>query len=164
MAIPIFHSLFFPLYESIKTKIIEKGHSHETAYLVGTMTAGSICNIITNPIWVVRTRLMAQYLHHESNHYKSTAPFAIIRQMYKEVPFLLIQEGLHSLFKGLVPSLFSVFNAMVYFSCYENLKVLFGPDLTVATIFFSSTLSKGTSMFSQLWRLLWPTLSWWCGQ
>lgn len=92
VAVPIFHSLFFLLYESLKTKIIDEGYSHETAYLSGTMIAGSLCNIVTNPIWVVRTRLMAQYLHHESNHYKTTAPFSIIRQMYQEVLFLLVRK------------------------------------------------------------------------
>lgn len=92
VGIPIFHSLFFPLYESVKTKIAEKGYSKETSYLGGTMAAGSICNIATNPIWVVRTRLMAQYLHHESNHYKTTAPFAIIRQMYREVPLPRVRK------------------------------------------------------------------------
>lgn len=52
---------------------------------MATVTAGVVCNIITNPIWVVRTRLMVQYLHHKDNHYKRTAPFHVMREMVAQV-------------------------------------------------------------------------------
>lgn len=62
-AIPIFHSLFFPTYETIKQKCREWDLSREASYFVSSIAAGSFCNFITNPIWVVRTRIMVQYLH-----------------------------------------------------------------------------------------------------
>jgi hypothetical protein len=31
-------------------------------YLTSAIIAGSFCNIVTNPIWVIRTRIMAQGL------------------------------------------------------------------------------------------------------
>lgn len=85
VAVPIFHSIFFPIYEYLKEKALANDFSLFQASLVSTASAGTICNIITNPIWVVRTRLMAQYLHHETNHYKSTAPFAVMQEIYKAV-------------------------------------------------------------------------------
>jgi len=71
IAIPIFHSLFFPIFEAIKRWGHNRGDSDVGARFKATVAAGVICNTITNPIWVVRTRLMVQYLHHESNQYKN---------------------------------------------------------------------------------------------
>jgi hypothetical protein len=58
------------------------------------MAAGGFCNIITNPIWVVRTRLMAQYLHHKDYHYDTTSPFSVIREIYQKVAVYLSRRGL----------------------------------------------------------------------
>jgi solute carrier family 25 (mitochondrial folate transporter), member 32 len=63
VAVPIFHSLFFPIYEYVKHKAFERGCSPFYTYMLSPAVAGIICNVITNPIWVIRTRLMAQYLH-----------------------------------------------------------------------------------------------------
>lgn len=54
-----------------------------------------------------------------------------------------IQEGLHSLYKGLIPSLLSVGGAMAYFNIYENMKLWLKSN-TVWHIFLASTFSKGT--------------------
>jgi len=55
------------------------------ASMAATTVAGSVCNVITNPIWIARTRLMTQYLHHEDHHYKTEAPFTVVKEMYKKV-------------------------------------------------------------------------------
>lgn len=54
---------------------------------MSTAMAGSICNIVTNPIWVIRTRVMVQYLHPEDRQYHTPKPMKIMRQMIKEVDF-----------------------------------------------------------------------------
>lgn len=118
VAVPIFHSLFFTLYETIKAKALDNKYSLSSASMISTSISGIICNFITNPIWVVRTRLMAQFLHHEKNHYASDAPFDVIREMYKKVMYWEIKEGFQSLFKGLGPSLLSVIGAIAYFNIY----------------------------------------------
>ena len=61
------------------------GYNDVKARLAATVFAGVFCNIITNPIWVVRTRLMVQYLHHENTHYKRTAPFHVMKEMVEKV-------------------------------------------------------------------------------
>lgn len=70
-AIPIFHSLFFPIYEGMKEWCRSKNFPKWKEYLASTIVAGGFCNIVTNPIWVVRTRIMVQFLHPESRHYSS---------------------------------------------------------------------------------------------
>lgn len=79
MAVPVFHSIFFPLYEWVKEWALDRQYSLFQSCLISTFAAGTVCNTLTNPIWVVRTRLMAQYLHHESKHYRSNSPLAVIR-------------------------------------------------------------------------------------
>jgi solute carrier family 25 (mitochondrial folate transporter), member 32 len=69
----------------VKEVALDRDFSLFQASIAATTVAGTICNIITNPIWVVRTRLMTQYLHHEDNHYKTDAPFKVIREMYDKV-------------------------------------------------------------------------------
>jgi solute carrier family 25 folate transporter 32 len=85
IAIPLFHSLFFPIYEHTKKQMAASGHRKETACLAATITAGGICNFVTNPIWIVRTRLMAQYLHPKTNQYATASPLGVMREMYEKV-------------------------------------------------------------------------------
>lgn len=56
----------------------------------------------------------------------------------------MMKEGVRSLFKGMVASVFSVANAVVYFQCYEKLKAWpkQTDNLSVLNIFVSSTISK----------------------
>lgn len=83
IAIPLFNSLFFPIYEAAKTFYAQKGYSKYSEYLLSTVTAGTICNIITNPIWVIRTRIMVQFLHPEERQYLTTSPTKILFQIIK---------------------------------------------------------------------------------
>ena len=60
---PFFHTLYFPLYEAIKDFCKMKYGWHDNdfkLYSVSASIAGITCNIITNPFWVVRTRMQAE--------------------------------------------------------------------------------------------------------
>ena len=63
LTVIIFQSLFFPIFEAIKRWGHKRWQSDTQVILCATVGAGVSCNILTNPIWVVRTRLMVQYLH-----------------------------------------------------------------------------------------------------
>ena len=44
VCVPLFHSLYFPLYETLK---------HRTqSFALAAAVSGAVCNIITNPFWV----------------------------------------------------------------------------------------------------------------
>nr|CAI6725531.1 BAF_HP1_G0046930.mRNA.1.CDS.1 [Saccharomyces cerevisiae] len=60
------------------------------------ITAGAASTTLTNPIWVVKTRLMLQSNLGELPHYKGT--FDAFRKIF-------YQEGFKALYAGLVPSL-----------------------------------------------------------
>ena len=82
-AIPIFHSLFFPIYETAKEQCIKRGYPRWKEYIVSTIIAGGLVNFFTNPIWIVRTRIMVQALHHKDYHYNSDSIIKIAMQMVK---------------------------------------------------------------------------------
>lgn len=92
-------------------------------HLFSAMTAGSCSTIATNPIWVIKTRLMSQTRPTEGGksytpwHYTSTIDAA--RKMYS-------QEGLRSFYSGLGPALLGLTHVAVQFPLYEYFKKAFG--------------------------------------
>ncbi|KAL4723725.1 hypothetical protein ACLX1H_009369 [Fusarium chlamydosporum] len=117
--------------------------STENSHLVNfwsSIIAGASSTIVTNPIWVIKTRLMSQSNirhntqdHHSAYypkatgtptarptlhdwHYKSTLDAA--RKMYTS-------EGLISFYSGLTPALLGLTHVAVQFPTYEYLKTRF---------------------------------------
>jgi hypothetical protein len=84
--IPLFHTLYFPLYE--KVKLYFKNHRgwEENSFKLYSVSAGMsglFCNIVTNPFWVVRTRMQAEIFRSlEQAHYDREYK-GIFRSMYK---------------------------------------------------------------------------------
>lgn len=76
-------------------------------YLEGILTA-----ILTNPIWVIKTRMLST---------GREAPGAY-RSMYHGVSEIMRHEGVKGFWRGLVPSLFGISHGAVQFAAYENLK------------------------------------------
>lgn len=76
--------------------------------------------MLTNPIWVIKTRLMSQVSRKATNndsrppwHYRSTLDAA--KKMYKN-------EGILSFYSGLTPALLGLTHVAVQFPAYEFLK------------------------------------------
>lgn len=58
--IPVFNTIYFPTYEFIKEKLrTEYGYQNDSVslYVLGAGIAGTICNVLTNPLWLMRTRM-----------------------------------------------------------------------------------------------------------
>ena len=79
------------------------------------MVSGFICNIVTNPFWVIRTRLQVQYLHNQEKPIYRSIMHAF-RKIYKH-------EGFLSLYKGLSVSMVGLSHVAIYFPIYEELKL-----------------------------------------
>lgn len=79
------------------------------------MTAGASGTILTNPLWVVKTRFMTQDAKDGDVRYRHTWD-ALIR-IYRE-------EGPRAFYRGMLPSLFGVAHVAVQFPLYERFKVL----------------------------------------
>ena len=90
-----------------------------------SLTAGACSTILTNPIWVIKTRLMSQSTKIVSTasdgmrapwHYTSTLDAA--RKMYHS-------EGIRAFYSGLSPALLGLTHVAVQFPLYEYFKMRF---------------------------------------
>lgn len=129
-------AVWFTVYNEAKARI---GQHYDNPHLVNfwsSIIAGASSTIATNPIWVIKTRLMSQSSspNHPSPfpksgstptvrptlnhpwHYKSTLDAA--RKMYTS-------EGILSFYSGLTPALLGLTHVAVQFPTYEYLKTKF---------------------------------------
>lgn len=115
----------------------------ENAYLVSlwsSIVAGASSTIVTNPIWVIKTRLMSQsYLPEVEHHFTSMFPRAgdaPVARPAQHAPWhyrstldaarkMYTSEGLASFYSGLTPALLGLTHVAVQFPTYEFLKTSF---------------------------------------
>ncbi|AOA62266.1 Mitochondrial NAD+ transporter [Komagataella phaffii CBS 7435] len=132
--------IYFTMYETCqkfldRTSFISQGNN--LSYFISAIGAGLASSTLTNPIWVVKTRLMLQtgsgstiYDRFDGKHgindmiedklkhsyYKGTID--AFRKMFKE-------EGILSFYSGLLPSYFGLIHVAIHFPLYENFKIIF---------------------------------------
>ncbi|XP_071556019.1 solute carrier family 25 member 32 [Temnothorax nylanderi] len=111
---------YFFFYNTIKTSI-QGGNSKKplgpSMHMFAAADAGVLTLLMTNPIWVVKTRLCLQYADDvklaESKKYRGMVD--ALKKIYKT-------EGIRGLYKGLVPGLFGVSHGAIQFMAYEEMK------------------------------------------
>ena len=93
------------------------------ANVYSSISGGACSTMVTNPIWVIKTRLMSQSStkagenHYRPPwHYHNTLDAA--RKMYKG-------EGILSFYSGLTPALFGLTHVAIQFPLYEVFKARF---------------------------------------
>jgi len=132
---------YFFFYESAKERFQWENSSHRSLsafqQMYAAFEAGTIMVFITNPIWLIKTRMQLQQSHIQSLRPQYYTGFTnAVRTIFKE-------EGFVGFYKGLVPALFLVSHGVVQFLVYEQLKALFSrADLTSMHIFCIGLLSK----------------------
>jgi len=131
-------AVWFTVYNKSKIWMSQYQQNTFAINLWSSIIAGASSTIATNPIWVIKTRLMSQAGHHGrprfsvfpkgSNtptsrptlhspwHYRSTLDAA--RKMYTT-------EGITSFYSGLTPALLGLTHVAVQFPAYEYLKTKF---------------------------------------
>ncbi|KAK4147951.1 mitochondrial carrier domain-containing protein [Dichotomopilus funicola] len=141
-------AVWFTVYNKSKRFL---GEYHDNSFVVNfwsSVVAGGSSTIVTNPIWVIKTRLMSQSTSHDRArfslfpkgantptsrptlhqpwHYKSTWDAA--RKMYTT-------EGILSFYSGLTPALLGLTHVAVQFPAYEFLKLKFtGREMGAAPV------------------------------
>ncbi|KAF2840555.1 calcium-binding mitochondrial carrier protein Aralar2 [Patellaria atrata CBS 101060] len=112
-------AVYMTVYESSKDYYYTKLESKWHARIYASITAGACSTLATNPIWVIKTRLMSQVSSRASKqartpwHYKSTLDAA--RKMYRA-------EGIGAFYSGLTPALLGLTHVAIQFPLYEFLK------------------------------------------
>ncbi|KAF8416507.1 mitochondrial carrier domain-containing protein [Tirmania nivea] len=110
-------ALYFMWYGELKSLLAAyRGGPTELGsadYLLASGAAGTLSALFTNPIWVVKTRMLSTGRAHP-NAYKSLSHGLVS---------LLQTEGPRGLFRGMVPALFGVTHGAVHFMFYEEMKL-----------------------------------------
>lgn len=140
-------SVYFALYAEFKSRLPDTNFTLN--YFGSSALAGISTSLLTNPIWVLKTRILGTPRNHE-NAYKS-----VIDGVLK----IIQNEGISSFWRGCIPSMFLVFQASLQFTFYDHLKRVLSRLDTSAASFLSpseyilcSTLSKAMSSM-----LMYPT-------
>lgn len=130
--------LYFALYAEFKQHMPTEDGTAK--YLTASTLAGVSTLVLTNPIWVLKTRMLSTSSQ-AANSYKSVVDG--VRQ-------ILRNEGVATFWTGTVPSLFSVFQLSLQFTLYDHAKhyLLESPssELTTFQYIYASVFSKTVSM------------------
>lgn len=134
--------LYFLFYNEVKKHMHESGQHPNLGPLKNMAAgacAGALTTAITNPIWVVKTRLCLQYgitspetitdgsrasLLPESKRYSGT--WDALKKVYK-------YEGFSGLYRGFVPGLLGVSHGAIQLAAYEEMKKVYLKRLNLAS-------------------------------
>ncbi|CUS11190.1 unnamed protein product [Tuber aestivum] len=107
--------LFFMLYGEIKSEVTnhKPGGLSSIDYLLSSGSAGVLTAICTNPLWVVKTRMLSS---------GQSVPGAYLG-LTDGLRTIVRDEGARGLFRGLAPALFGVGQGALQFMFYEELKL-----------------------------------------
>lgn len=109
--------LYFLFYNAIKTWI-QNGNTSAplgpTNHLLAACEAGALTLAITNPLWVVKTRLCLQF-GSKGVQQQYNGLLDALRKIY-------VGEGVRGYYKGFLPGLFGVSHGAIQFMVYEELK------------------------------------------
>jgi solute carrier family 25 folate transporter 32 len=119
----VFFLLYSPLKDRFRSSMSESGSS-----AVAALTAGSVANVITNPLWVVKSRMTNM-----PDLYPST-----LQSLRK----LWIEERWTGLRSGVGASVFGVTHVVIQFPLYEKFKELHADPTSVIAILNASVWSK----------------------
>ncbi|KAI8925334.1 mitochondrial carrier domain-containing protein [Entophlyctis helioformis] len=135
-------AIYFSVYEWAKDALQDLlGLSQQTTlvHILAASQAGAISTLVTNPLWVVRTRIMTQpRIPAPDSPYYYTSVLNALSTIYR-------QEGWIALYKGLGPSLVGVSHVAIQFPLYERLKIVLQDEngkVSGSWILFASAASK----------------------
>jgi len=111
---------YFLFYNTIKTEMQggnTKMQLSPAMHMLAAAEAGLFTLILTNPIWVVKTRLCLQY------GVTNPPPNTTIYKGFIDALFTIRRnEGFKGLYKGFVPGIWGVSHGAIQFMAYEELK------------------------------------------
>ena len=111
-------------------------------HMFAAIGAGISTIVVTNPLWVVKTRLQTQGMGLKTNWQR-------YRGTLDGLQSIIRKEGFSRLYAGLVPSFLGIAHVAVQFPLYENLKSRLSrradgtqKELSVHELILASSLSK----------------------
>lgn len=139
MNVPLFWGIYWASYEEMKYILKDSTLSPTFQTIISATIAGGFADTITNPFWVVRTRIQTLIFHPESS-FQTISTFSMFQHIYKN-------EGVFAFYKGLSASYLGLTHVAIQFPLYENLKEYYkkhrkDEELTLLDYIVSSSVSK----------------------
>lgn len=117
--VPLFWSIYWTTYDHLKIRLATNlpNNPLHLIHLYSAIIAGAIGDIVTNPFWVVRTRIQTLHLHtvDPTARSESISTLNMFRTIYKN-------EGIAAFYKGLTASFLGLSHVAIQFPMYEYLK------------------------------------------
>ncbi|KAI9472759.1 hypothetical protein LPJ78_001456 [Coemansia sp. RSA 989] len=115
------NGVYYYFFEAVKAAF-ERASQRKAMSTVESMVSGAVAGamtcIITNPIWVVNTRLtVKQKKKQQDGGEAEKAPSTI--NAFMEI---IKEDGVLSLWQGLIPALILVINPIIQYTAFEQLK------------------------------------------
>lgn len=125
--------LYFLWYTMIKERMSAHDTSPDPAtggprklsagqHLLAASESGAITALMTNPIWVVKTRMFTTPHSAAKSAGAGRAPPEVYRGLWHGLVSIYRTEGIRGLYKGAGLALFGVSNGAIQFMAYEELK------------------------------------------
>lgn len=133
------YSCYFSCYDSFRKCFVNMlgNENLMLSTIFAATSAGAASNLVTNPFWLVRTRLQVQKHILGGNEYRST---------FHAFSKILREEGVFAFYKGLSASMLGLSHVAIQFPTYEmlkdNLKSKENGNISSLSVILASSLSK----------------------
>ncbi|KAJ1941664.1 hypothetical protein EC988_006700 [Linderina pennispora] len=114
------NGVYYYFFEAVKAAF-ERASQRKSMTTVESMISGAVAGamtcIITNPIWVVNTRLTVKQKKQADVEGAEAAPTTL--STFAEI---IREDGVLSLWQGIIPALILVINPIIQYTAFEQLK------------------------------------------
>jgi solute carrier family 25 folate transporter 32 len=118
--------LYFACYNRAKARYAswapQRAELPAAAHLAAAAEAGAAVSVLTNPVWVAKTRLQLQRRGRDASCGRDAPEARPYRGLAHALRRIAAEEGLRGLYRGLLPSLALVSHGALQFTAYEALK------------------------------------------